>query len=113
MPHSASRRRHHAGDRFERRFLRAASWALLSAGTGFLILWSALHPAAFVALLTAGTLPALVAFGALACLSGRFAALIRNALAAHRAAADLGRFMREDAGFRAARAAIRRPAPHA
>lgn len=113
MPHSASRRRRHAADRFERRFLRAAAWAAVAAGAVFLMLWSAIHPAAFFALMTAGLVPAAVALLVLAALSGRLAAMIRNGLAAQRAAADLGRFMREDTGFRAARAAIRRPAPHA
>ncbi len=93
--------------------MRSSVWAVLAIGTMFLVLWSAIHPAALVALLTAGTLPALFAFVALACLSGRIAALIRNTLAAQRAAADLGRFMRQNTGFRAARAAIQRPSPHA
>lgn len=84
-------------------------WVALGAGLVCLVLWSDVHPAALIAPLAAGTLPTLVAFVVLAALSGRIAAWVHHALAAQRALADLGRFLRENTGLRTARAATRRP----
>ena len=88
-------------------------WVALGAGLVCLVQWSAVHPAALIALLAAGTLPTLVAFLVPAAVSGLIAARFHHTLAAQCAAADLGRFLRENTGFRTAPTAIRRPSPGA
>lgn len=70
---------------------------------------SARTPLGFAVALVAGVALSFIAYFTLSCAAGRAGAWIRNELSLYSAHSDLGKFMRTNETFRAARRGISRP----
>ena len=109
MPHSPHRRRHASSRDADLWLHRIAVWFLLVV-VGFLLgaLYVRSKPGPVVTV-GIGAIIAVVALVGLSYFLGRLAAALRNVCSLHAAHMDLGRFMRTNASFRAARRDAARP----
>lgn len=109
MPHRSHHRRHRTAPRAVSVVRDVALWTILAAGTIFLVAFLLQSRAGATAIVLTGAGCALFALAALSLAAGRFAALVRNGFSVYSAHVDLGRFMRTNAAFRAARNSVERP----